>query len=189
MFGVCKMFGVWNQKKHYSIKEYGQFSGLPSVVPFVPLGCFSRSFLPPLRSPHRKKEQQEVPKKGTPCCSFFVAPVFTRSLPFVRRGYCICKATSFRFSSFSSLCIYRPLHFGGCSTASHHLKRYASQLIGLLHFVTPSSVPFHAGIPSVRRSSSLPGLPWLGDAATPPVVPRSFLTAVLRGVWFKDVHS
>ena len=44
--------------------------------------------------------------------------IFTRSLPCVRRGFYIRNTASFHFVAFSSICVCRPLLFGGCSFAT-----------------------------------------------------------------------
>jgi hypothetical protein len=57
---------------------------------------------------HSQRKKQELRKKST-CFFLCFVPSLHTVTSCVRRGYCICKATSLRCSTFSSLCICHPL--------------------------------------------------------------------------------
>jgi hypothetical protein len=170
-------------KKQSANKQQKQKSGLPSVVPFVSLGCFGQSFLLPLRRPLAKKKTR-APKKEHLFFFFASFPVFTRSLPAF-----VGATTSARPQNFvrSSL-VLQSLHLPPL-VLWRLLYRQPSTSIGtpsadfnnLLHFVTLFRLPLHARIPSPRRSSSSVGLRWLSVTATPPLVHKKKLSMIETG--------
>ncbi len=95
-----------------------QFSGLSPVVHFVPFGCSSQSFLLPFHSPVVSLRIRQSRKKRDSLPVRFLHLIFTRSLPCVRRGYCIRNTASFRYAPQAMLhyipavfCVCRPWLF------------------------------------------------------------------------------
>lgn len=109
------------KKVHYGVIR--QSSGLPSVVPFVPLGYSSRSFLPPFHSPLNRSIISS-PEKGQLLPSLYRPRLHTVT-SFVRRGYYV--AVQLHYSS-------APLHFH--SAVLHH-RPFFFQRLRLRRSVTP----------------------------------------------------
>ena len=101
-------------KRSIPVKLNGQFSGLPSVVPFVAPGCSSQSSLLPLHRPLAKKNTR-VPKKEHLYFSllrsrsshghfpaFVVATAYAKPLPsFARHRAVFASAATYFFSGCS----------------------------------------------------------------------------------------
>jgi hypothetical protein len=99
----CKTETICNE-------EHGQSSGLSTVVHFVALGCSSRlkKASVPQTTCHQKKEQ---PRKKAALFLLSAFLVFTRSLPFVRRGFYICKTAPKLRPTLEPFLHLSPRHF------------------------------------------------------------------------------
>jgi hypothetical protein len=120
---------------------------------------------------------------------FFFAsfPVFTRSLPAFVVALLSFLALFFFFLFSWIFTVERkkivlknppPLVFSAVALSPSHQpqkERLWLTFIDLLHFVTLFRLPFHARSTSLPRSSSVPVLRWLVDAATPPLVHKKKL--------------
>lgn len=173
-----------------------QSSGLTSVVPFVPFGCFSRSFLPPFHRHFTAQKNKAVqPKAGQPHFSAVRSSsshvLFLRSVglmhpqyrPAVKSGTVLCLPPSV-FSAVAPSHSHRGWlrfpHFNFSETLGFYSQISSLQSLLIRSLCPKSRYPATAGdlsfFPAVSRCypfsplsklRSVLGLAWLFDCRNP----------------------